>query len=44
VATNCAFEGSTLWVTDASSASDEVERPSVRLWRLETSLAGKELF
>jgi gluconolactonase len=44
VATNCAFEGSTLWVTDASSASDEVERPSGRLWRLETNLAGKELF
>jgi gluconolactonase len=43
VATNCAFEGSTLWVTDASSASDDVERPSGRLWRLETNLAGKEL-
>jgi gluconolactonase len=44
VATNCAFEGSTLWVTDASSASDEVERPSGRLWRLETNLAGLKLF
>jgi gluconolactonase len=44
VATNCAFEGSTLWVTDASSASDEVERPSGRLWRLETNLVGKKLF
>lgn len=43
-ATNCAFEGSTLWVTDASPASDEVERPSGRLWRLETDLVGKELF
>jgi gluconolactonase len=44
VATNCAFEGSTLWVTDASSAADEVERPSGRLWRLDTNLVGKGLF
>jgi gluconolactonase len=44
VATNCAFEGSTLWVTDASSASDDVERPSGRLWRLETNLVGKKPF
>jgi gluconolactonase len=44
MATNCAFEGSTLWVTDASSASDEIERPGGRLWRLETDLVGKKLF
>lgn len=44
VATNCAFESSTLRVTDASSASGEVERPSGRLWRLETTLVGRKLF
>jgi gluconolactonase len=44
MATNCAFEGSTLWVTDGSSTPDEVERPTGRLWRLETDLIGHGLF
>jgi gluconolactonase len=43
VATNCAFEGQTLWVTDASSTPDETARPTGRLWRLETQLDGKTL-
>jgi len=38
VATNCALEGSTLWVTDASSSPGEIEQPTGKLWRLETTL------
>jgi len=43
VATNCAFDGSTLWVTDASAACDEPEHPGGRPWRLETDLVGQKL-
>lgn len=38
VATNCAFEGSTLWLTDAGTEPDEVGNPTGRLWRLVTEL------
>jgi gluconolactonase len=40
VATNCAFEGATLWVTDASSTPDVIDQPTGRLWQLRTQLRG----
>ena len=41
-ATNVAFDGSTLWVTDAGPRSD-TSMTSGRLWRLTTSLQGRKL-
>lgn len=43
VATNCAFQGHELWVTDASSHPDEVDTPTGRLWRVTTDLSGLPL-
>jgi gluconolactonase len=42
VNTNCAFEGSSIWVTDVS-ADWQKARDTGKLWRLETSLTGLPL-
>ena len=41
--TNVAFEGSTLWVTDAGLGYERIDNPSGRLWRLETESEGLSL-
>lgn len=42
-ATNVAFDGSTLWVTDAGEPPHVIDHLGGRLWRLETTLAGLPL-
>jgi sugar lactone lactonase YvrE len=42
VPTDCMFQGSNLWVTDARGFRDPA-KPSGRLWRLETDVEGSEL-
>jgi gluconolactonase len=41
--TNVAFEGKTLWVTDAGLDYERIDNPSGRLWRLETESEGLSL-
>lgn len=43
VPTNCAFAGSTLWVTDVGRDWDNAGTPGGRLWRVETTLQGQAL-
>lgn len=40
ILSNCAFDGSTLWATDATTAWDRSDDHAGRLWRLETNLDG----
>ncbi len=40
ILSNCAFDGSTLWATDATTAWDRSDDFAGRLWRLETNLDG----
>ncbi|ADB51160.1 SMP-30/gluconolactonase/LRE family protein [Conexibacter woesei] len=40
ILSNCAFDGTTLWATDATTAWDRSDDFAGRLWRLETNLDG----